>query len=161
MLPQKSILMLIVILASFSSSCSLRPDFSRPPLPVAEQHLFINSSDKIKSEQGMNRWWERLEDPLLNKYVNEILANNLSLKQASERVIQANERLNIQRGPLLPALSADGSARRSFTPVNSIATPSSSAANSSQRFYNTSLNAELAVSWQIDLFGRIKQSINA
>jgi multidrug efflux system outer membrane protein len=109
----------------------------------------------------MNRWWERLEDPLLNKYVNEILANNLSLKQASERVIQANERLNIQRGPLLPALSADGSARRSFTPVNSIATPSSSAANSSQRFYNTSLNAELAVSWQIDLFGRIKQSINA
>ncbi|MGK0297728.1 MAG: multidrug efflux system outer membrane protein [Gammaproteobacteria bacterium] len=136
------------------SSCSLRPEFSRPNPPVAEQHLFLNSSELAGVDQGMSRWWERLEDPLLNNHIEALLSNNLSLKEATERVVQANERLTIQRGPLIPNIGANGAARRSFTPIDS-------GLAGTQRIYGTNLNAELSVSWQIDLFGRITQSVNA
>ena len=143
------------------SACAMRPEFSRPQTHIDAQTLFINENEMIDSDQGMMRWWERLDDPLLNSYIDELLANNLSLIEATERVVQARERFNIQRGALSPSLSTDGSARRSFTPTNSFIIPSVPAVDSSQRIYNTNLNAELAVSWQIDLFGRIRQTVNA
>jgi NodT family efflux transporter outer membrane factor (OMF) lipoprotein len=143
------------------SACTLRPDFSRPATSLSNTYPYINIADYDQADKGMNRWWERLDDPLLNSYIDVLLANNLSLKEASERVIQADERFNIQRGPLLPGIGANASARRSFTPTNSFATPTFPGLEASQRIYNTNLNTELAVSWQIDLFGRIRQSINA
>ena len=143
------------------SACSLRPEFSRPDTSAHNSDLFINAGATNPDNHDISRWWERLDDPLLNSYINQLLANNLSLKEATERVIQANERSNIQRGPLLPSIVANGSARRSLSPTNSFATPNVPGVEGSQQIYFTNLNAELAVSWQADLFGRIRQSINA
>jgi NodT family efflux transporter outer membrane factor (OMF) lipoprotein len=76
----------------------------------------------------------------------------LALQEAGERVIQARERANIERGRDKPSLSADGSASRSFAPSNTA---------SSKRLYTTSYGAELNASWQIDLFGKIRRAVES
>jgi NodT family efflux transporter outer membrane factor (OMF) lipoprotein len=152
---------LIGFTAVILSACSPTPQIVKTENPLARQEPFLNDPQQIQVNQVMARWWERLEDPVLNDYIETLLANNLSLREASERVIQATERANIQRGGLFPGIAANTQARRSFTPTNSFATQSLGVFDTDRRVYNTNLNAELAVSWQADLFGRIRESVKA
>jgi NodT family efflux transporter outer membrane factor (OMF) lipoprotein len=152
---------LIGFTAVILSACSPTPQIVKTENPLARQEPFLNDPQQIQVNQVMARWWERLEDPVLNDYIETLLANNLSLREASERVIQATERANIQRGGLFPGIAANAQARRSFTPTNSFATQSLGVFDTDRRVYNTNLNAELAVSWQADLFGRIRESVKA
>lgn len=142
-------------------SCTLQPGFSRPDTPVTQQQLFINADADTVEGRPVLAWWKRLDDPLLNDYIDELLRNNPSIREASERVIQARERYKIQGGSLLPEVNVEGGGTRSFSPTNSFVTSSFPAGAGPERIYNTSLNAELSVSWQVDLFGRIRSSVAA
>ena len=138
----------------FVSGCTLGPDFFRPASSVDVSAGFINeisvSSDKKKS---VNRWWERIEDPLLDGYVVQLLESNLALREASERIIQASERSKVARGDYAPVLGGGGAGGRSFVP--------GTGAQASERIYTNSYSAELTASWQIDLFGKIRRSVEA
>ena len=107
---------LTLFLILFLTSCAVGPDFQRPNGQIPTEQQFLNS---IKSDENaaypISHWWERIEDPLLSSYVDELLTENLSLKQASERVIQAKERVNIQNASLFPSLGAGADASRSFS----------------------------------------------
>ncbi|NNE37400.1 MAG: TolC family protein, partial [Gammaproteobacteria bacterium] len=139
----------------------MRPEFSRPELLSDKSMVFINADTEVTQGDTMERWWERLNDPVIDSYIDKLLNNNLTLRQASERVIQARERYQLQQGQLYPGLSANAAASRSFTPTNSFAISSVAGEGGTRRIYNTNLNADISVSWQADLFGRIQSSINA
>lgn len=149
-------LMMIIL-----NACTLRSEFSRPEIISDQSRLFLNAGNNLTAPETIERWWERLNDPILNSHVEELLNNNLTLIEASERLIQARERYQIQQGPLYPGISAGASASRSFTPANSLATSSVAGAGETRRIYNTNLSADISVSWQADLFGRIRSSIDA
>jgi NodT family efflux transporter outer membrane factor (OMF) lipoprotein len=135
------------------------PNFQRPLTVADGQALFLNNDNNATKKQSPLKWWERLNDPLLNEYVGILLKDNLSLKEAGERIIQAREKLNIQQGGFFPSLSASGGTTRSFYPLNS--TGSSSANGSNNRIYSSNVSADLTTSWQLDLFGRIRRSVES
>lgn len=121
-------------------------------------------SDTKPSSATLNRWWEHLNDPLLNSYVDRLLQQNLDIKQASERVIQARERLNTAQGSFFPSLGVDASASRTMTPLSgnsSAAALAASSSNSNPRYYSNSYGLKASTSWQIDLFGKIRRSVQA
>lgn len=136
------------------SACTLGPDFLRPVTSASNDGSFLNAANQPENPQSMNAWWTRINDPLLNTYVEQLLAENLSLKQASERVIQAAERSDIESAALLPSLQADGGASRRFTPGSSF----NSGTVTNNRTYTNSLDVGLSASWEVDLFGRIRRS---
>lgn len=136
------------------SACALGPDFMRPLTAGDEQDQFLNEAQTPENPQSMNAWWTRINDPLLDTYINDLLAQNLSLKQASERVIQAAERTDIERSALFPNLSGGGSASRQFTPGSSF----NNGLLTSDRIYTNNVNVGLDAAWEIDLFGRIRRS---
>jgi NodT family efflux transporter outer membrane factor (OMF) lipoprotein len=143
------------------TACSLRPEFSRPQFISEQSLMFANAGEEPPQVNTMEKWWERLNDPVINSYIDKLLNNNLTLKQASERVIQARERYQVQQGQLYPGISANAGASRSFTPTNSFAISSVAGGGQTGRIYNTNLNADISISWQADLFGRIQSSVNA
>ena len=154
----------IAVMTIFLTGCAVGPDFIRPETKVQPEDRYLNATllSEEASGQSMNHWWERIEDPALNSYVDQLLDQNLQLKQAAERVIQARARVNSTRGGFFPTLGADGSASRSFTPGQTAGNSLGGSFTPTQsRIYNTSYAAELNTSWQIDLFGRIRRSVEA
>ena len=136
--------------------CNVGPDYEAPsavnPLPEA----FVNhgtATTPAMSDAVMSPWWQRIEDPTFIADVEVLLQDNLSLMAATERVSQAEERLTISRGGQRPNVSIGGAAGRGFNPNPTGATP--------DRIYADTYRADLNVGWTIDLFGRVRRSIEA
>lgn len=147
---------LILMLAVFLTSCAVGPDYKRTATQISADQPFLNDLGEDNVEvYAISRWWERIDDPLLTSYVNELLDENLSLKQASERVIQAQERVNIEAGSFFPTLGAGVDASRSFSSFNN------GIGALGGRNYVISYTADLNTSWQVDLFGRIRRSVES
>lgn len=138
------------------SGCSLAPDFVRPETPVSSLQTYVSSNDNATATQSPTRWWERLNDPTLDRYIDQLLTQNFSLREAIERAIQAKERAAIQRGGFFPAIgtSADGS--RIFQAADSFNIPGGG--SSPTRFFNTNVGAELTASWELDIFGKVRNA---
>ena len=113
---------------------------------------FINAINNTENQASSAHWWEQINDPLLNQYVAQLLTDNLSLKQAIERIVQAEETKNIAQGSLFPTLSGSADGSRNF---------SSSFLTNNRRLYTNNYNAALTSSWEIDLFGRIRHSVDS
>jgi outer membrane protein, multidrug efflux system len=100
----------------------------------------------------LTNWWDRLDDPMTSKLVKQLLKQNLTLQEASERVVQAREFASIQGATQFPSVSLENGASRNFASVSS---PSSSG---SRKIYTNNYNTNLGVSWQLDLFGKLKSA---
>ena len=106
--------------------------------------------------QNAYKWWENYNDPTLNNLISTLLNQNLDLKIAAERLLQAQEQINITQSSLYPTISADAGASRQANPTNTNGLLPSSGTN-----YQTNQNLGLSAAWQIDLFGQIRNQSNA
>jgi NodT family efflux transporter outer membrane factor (OMF) lipoprotein len=155
---KKIILLNITALSLFTHSCTLGPNFKAVETKADTQEKFLNISDDYQAQYSMKNWWDGINDPLLKTYIDQLLDENLDLKEAAERIIQARENLAIQRGGRMPEISADLSGNRSFTPTSA---NNFLPQTSKKRFFNNSNTADLNVSWQLDFFGKMKRTIEA
>lgn len=140
-------------LALLTAGCVVGPVAERPALPAPLPENFVNASAPSAREPDdatMPRWWERIEDAAFSAHAALLLSENLDLREAHERVTQARERLNIQRGDNSPVVSLEADAARGFT-----------GDGNGGRDYANNYSADLNVSWTIDLFGRRRRGIEA
>ncbi|MEM7618281.1 MAG: efflux transporter outer membrane subunit, partial [Pseudomonadota bacterium] len=72
--------------------------------------------------------------------------------------IQAQEQIKIAQAGFYPTINADGSTSRQRTPNNNSASDFPGAPD---RFYNTNYDLGLNASWQLDLFGEIRNQAKA
>ena len=149
------IVKLLFSLTLFLISCRLGEDYQRPALETVSNQY--DQSVKEPDQGDINHFWQRIADPLLNQYVEQLLVDNLSLKQAASRVVQASTQITTARSALIPNLTSNVSLRRSFEPSNNFAI----ASDNNQRLYNTNYEFSLSSAWQIDLFGRLRRQIEA
>ena len=157
----------LVIAATLLAACSVGPDYVQPQTAVTDSGLYRGLSRESSDESSRGKggsigkgaskavarsaWWESFDDRLLNEWVGRLLAENLTLRSTAERVVQAQERAVISGGERWPSLGISTDGRRSFgdNPV------------SSGRLYQTEANLSLGISWQADLFGKVRRSIES
>lgn len=132
-------------------------DFSRPKV-LEKNSQFSNSQNSDNQNLASTFWWREINDELFNKYVEELLKNNLSLKQNYARILQNYEKIKIMRGGLFPEINLDLNSSRNITPINGIAGFN---LGGNGKIYNTNYRAELATAWQLDLFGKVRRSIES
>src|SRR3974390_2355860 len=84
------------------SGCMVGPDFSRPPAKVSE--TWLDAGDpRVKTEPTEYRnWWRVFDDPALDRLIDWAYRENLSLKIAGVRVLEARAQLGIAVGELFP-----------------------------------------------------------
>lgn len=141
----------LLALLGVLSACSLAPKYERPPAPVAATY----PSGPAYGDVGIAThntadigWRDFLRDPLLHELITLSLANNRDLRKAALNVEAARAQYRIQRADLLPRIgaTADGSSQRQPADL------SSSGASTINRSYQVAG----IVSWEIDLWGRIR-----
>ena len=99
----------------------------------------------------LTRWWERFNDPVLNDLIVGALRSSPDMRSALSKISEYRARRGIEQAALFPSLSASasGGGTRTRNHDTNIVTTSES--------YSASLDA----SWQVDLFGMQKLTLNA
>jgi multidrug efflux system outer membrane protein len=142
--------LLALALMATLGGCSLIPEYQRPDAPVASdwpQGAAYPQSAAQASERTLG-WREFFRDPALQQLIEVALENNRDLRVAALNVDAYRALYRVQRADVLPAVSADGSGTRSRTPgdMNMTGEPGIS----------SQYSATFGVSWELDLFGRLR-----
>jgi multidrug efflux system outer membrane protein len=143
-----SILILLILAAgALLAGCAVGPDYRRPPVTVP---------DRMRGETGPagatsladQPWWQIFQDDALKGLIDEALRNGYDLRLAVWRVEEARGNAGIASAAYWPQVQAQGQWTRSRQPLVP-GGPSLPPLN----LYG--VNASL--SWEIDLWGRIRR----
>jgi NodT family efflux transporter outer membrane factor (OMF) lipoprotein len=132
------------------------PNYKRPPAPVAQHWIDANDERVHSQEADDSHWWTVFNDPALNDLVQTAYRQNLTVREAGYRVLQARAALGIAIGELFPqnqTMSGDYVRRGvSENVANRIATP--------QRWFGT-WNYGFGLAWELDFWGRFRRAVEA
>ncbi|CAM2069201.1 Efflux transporter outer membrane subunit [Sulfidibacter corallicola] len=136
----------------FLAGCvTVGPDYKKPELELAPQWHHTEDPALLPQAELVQAWWVLFEDPLLDRLVAEAAQNNRDLLTAVARVAETRALLGFARGERLPAAEGGAEVQRIRTSENS------GADLGVETLYAHALTA----SWEIDLFGRIRRSVEA
>jgi NodT family efflux transporter outer membrane factor (OMF) lipoprotein len=131
------------------------PNFTRPAAPTSPAWLEARSPRVQAGPPRVERWWEIFRDPALTKLVETADAQNLSLRAAGLRVLQAQARRGIAIGNLFPQQQAlSGSYTRTRRSVN---TPAGGVGARDTGSWQAGFDAL----WELDLWGKFRRAIEA
>ena len=143
----------ILIVFSMLAACTVGPNYVRPS--VATPATFKEGVDwKIAEPQdeiARGQWWTFYGDVYLNSLVEQVAISNQNIKSAEAQYRQAQALIQQSQAGLFPTLSADVSAKRGQGANNTTIT----------RGTTTSDRVSLNASWELDLWGGIRRTIEA
>ncbi len=161
-----------------STACTVGPDFV-PPKPIDTPHWNDPSANRGSVSPSMNpdpEWWSGFNDPVLTALIEKAVKGNLDLQQAVLRVIEARQGEVSARAEGLPTLGGTGSYMRSqlgakgileskgaYDQLNNLANKKTAKVIGGL-LDQISQPADiyqygLSVSWELDLFGKVRRSV--
>jgi NodT family efflux transporter outer membrane factor (OMF) lipoprotein len=142
------------------TGCTVGPDYQGPEISEVPRRWVLNGgSVPSRTVEGAvdTVWWKSFRDSQLSSLVERLVAQNLDLKMAAERVIQgvAQRQVAVSRGlPHIDGLSSNTYNRSSPNANLFVLLPGASVEHALFREGLTS-------SWQLDLFGRVRRAVEA
>lgn len=127
------------------SACTLAPKYERPLMPVAQSWPIAPDTTGAASAESLP-WKDVFLDPALQSTIELALTNNRDLRQAVLNVELARAQYRIQRASLVPYVDAGLTGTKSDTPA--------SGANPGGE--TETYRADLGLSYELDLFGRVR-----
>jgi NodT family efflux transporter outer membrane factor (OMF) lipoprotein len=145
---------LICAMAWFVQGCLLGPDFKTPSALVAERWL-EQANKSVDSTSAEHRdWWAVFNDPTLTRLIQLAYQQNLPLRTAGVRVLEARARLGIAIGEFYPQQQQFG-ASLTYNRIP-ISLP-----------YNFVTNTYWAdqfgfqATWELDLWGKLRRAVES
>ncbi|SEE88774.1 efflux transporter outer membrane subunit [Pseudomonas deceptionensis] len=149
----------LVLSGLLLSACAIGPDYQRPeaasPAQFKEAAGWTQANPSDALERGA--WWELYGDPQLNGLVERLNSANQSVAQSEAQFRQAQALVRSARGAFLPSADLTVGKTRSSQGTGS---SSSSLSSSSSGIRNT-LNAQVGVSWEADVWGKLRRGLEA
>ncbi|WP_457588807.1 efflux transporter outer membrane subunit [Ensifer canadensis] len=131
------------------SGCTALPDLAAPALKVEDQwHATLPHSGRTVD---LLTWWSSFNDPSLIKLIATAETENPSLESAAAEIEKSRATLASARAGLLPSL--DGSSGLTGSGTGGTGHNQIAAA--------TTKSAGLDASWEVDLFGKVRQRSEA
>jgi NodT family efflux transporter outer membrane factor (OMF) lipoprotein len=140
------------------AGCAVGPNYVRPQAQPSAAGPFVSTAVEAAVNAPLPAtWWRLYDDPVLDRLVGEALTENQELKVAAANLAYAQAVLGEARTGLLPStdLSAGSSYGRSASANAAAAAGGASPRNAWS--YDTGFNA----AYQLDLFGRVRRTIEA
>jgi len=147
---------LTIVTAMFIlAGCTLGPDYVRPDAPMALDYRadapWKEATPLDHLEKGA--WWAIYGDAELDRLEQQAAAANQELHQAAARLAQVRSRLRSSEADRVPRIDLNGSARRQRT--------SGDLSFGLDGETSNLLQLPFDLSYEIDLFGRVRRSIEA
>ena len=141
------------------SACMVGPDYVRPSAP--ESAAFKEAADwkvaQPRDDAARGPWWETFADPELNRLASQVAVDNQTVAAAAARVREAQAATQAARAGLFPSVNANAAALRTSRGSSAGGQGSSAGGQSVTNSYNVALD----LSWEIDLWGKIRRGIEA
>jgi NodT family efflux transporter outer membrane factor (OMF) lipoprotein len=144
------------------TGCTVGPDFQSPEIREAPKRSALDGgsvpSRTVEVAVDM-AWWKSFRDSQLSSLVERLVAQNLDLETAAERVIQSMAQRQVAVSQGLPHIDGQSSTtynRQSPNGTLSLLTPAPGAPLEYGLFRDG-----LTSSWQLDLFGRVRRAVEA
>lgn len=145
---------LAILIALSVSGCASGPDYHAPALPDAADGQFVSQSQQVNgSVSPREDWWRLYNDPALDSIVQAALTANTDLRLALANLDRARAIYQEARGGLLPSTSIGAGASRGRDQT------ASSGAGQAPIQWNYS--GGLDISYELDLFGRVRRDIES
>jgi len=144
------------------SACTVGPNYVKPETEIEMPDEWERSVTEEMSSDTLDLefWWTRLGDTTLTSLIRRAELNNLDLASAVARVRESRAIRGIAKGDNLPAIALDGSYSRTQVSDNSAAGQIAEAVGASNDPQDSFVGG-LDVSWEIDVFGRIRREVES
>ncbi|MCA9100289.1 MAG: efflux transporter outer membrane subunit [Planctomycetales bacterium] len=149
---QTSVLLCALALVA---GCRVGPDYRAPAVPlhrhwIQPAHYGINTNESPPVE-----WWTSLGDPVLDQLVLDSLSENLEARAALARIGEARALRGATRGEFFPKFFGVGNYDR--RKISSNGTPFFTTTTNPFDSYQIGFDS----SWEIDIWGKIRRSVEA
>jgi NodT family efflux transporter outer membrane factor (OMF) lipoprotein len=132
------------------------PNYGRPPAPLAQNWIDVADPRVRTASDDLSQWWKVFNDPVLDDLICSAYLQNLTLREAGLRVLEARAQLAITVGNILPQSQT---ATGGFTWNVS----SRQAANRSfiaKRFFGQ-WDYAFNLAWELDFWGQFRRAIES
>ena len=147
--------------AMLLSACTLGPNYARPEVaaPAAYKEAQDWKTAQPRETEPRGLWWTVFNDPQLDALLGQVEVNNQTIKAAEARVREAQALTQQARAAFFPIVTANASATRSGSGGGTRST--SSGTTVTLGGVHNSYNVALDVNWEIDLWGRVRRTVEA
>jgi multidrug efflux system outer membrane protein len=141
-------LVVALLVATMGGCAKVGPNYTRPNVPTPPTFRFVDSQQAASLADAP--WWQVFDDPVLQTLIREAIANNLDLRAAAARVERFRAEARIAKSFLYPQVN--GAAGYTVQQNSGSSDPDDVQQNAIYGFQ---------LSWEIDLFGRIRREREA
>jgi NodT family efflux transporter outer membrane factor (OMF) lipoprotein len=146
-----------ITLALLLSACTVGPNYSRPGAPVPSKFKEMEGWKQAepRDQELKGQWWDIYADPVLGGLIEQVSVSNQTLAQSEAQYRQARALVAQARAAYFPVVSASASVIRSQGSGNS--DPNTLTLRRTTTQHEIGLDA----SWELDLWGRVRRSVEA
>lgn len=137
------------------AGCRTASPYERPKIELPEAWQDGEAWERgANDDETLREWWSLFDDPELSALIDAALTGSLTLQTAARRIEEAMALRGVAAGDRLPSVDAAGAAQ-----IAHLSDAEGGAMRSSRNIevYRVGLDA----SWELDLWGRIRQSVRA
>src|SRR5262245_11162623 len=152
----ESILLVSTLLAF--AGCMVGPNFQNPKTTVSANWLDSGDPRVSAGSVSYREWWKAFEDPALDRLIARAYQENLTLRQAGARVLQARAQLGIAVGEFFPQTQqAIGSVQ--YNRTSDRAPVGAASGGAGFAFWQSQIGAQ--TSWEPDFWGKFRRGIES
>lgn len=142
-------------LCVFLTGCAVGPNYKRPVVQTPAQYRQPEpvTGPAEKASLSDVAWANLFQDEVITNLVKTALAQSHDLEAATQRVLEARAQLGITRSQLAPQVTASGS----FTAARTSSIGSYNFIPPGTNLADSYTQAGLNVSWELDIWGRIRR----
>ncbi len=153
----------LMAVASLLVGCTVGPNYHTPEVAVPAAWTEPSSSGGLRAD---SKWWQAFGDDTLDRLVQTSTAQNLDVAQALDRLGEARADLGATRSGLFPSVDASASWTASRGVGYGVAGNSANAttvasSSSTSVVGSTTSSIGLDASWELDLWGKTRRSVEA
>jgi len=143
-----------ICLALALGGCAVGPDFLATTAPV--QDKWIESGDKrVAKSDVKSHWWRTFKDPTLDRLIQRAYEQNLPVRIAGLKILEARAQLGVAIGNLYPQTQEGTGAAQQ----NLLSSRLANQASLQHSFANFNLGFDAA--WEMDFWGRFRRNVEA
>jgi outer membrane protein, multidrug efflux system len=136
----------VVLAALVSGACATTGSVLRRQATPAPSVWSQSPPGTTTGSEDLARWWDRFGDAALSRVVEQSLAANTDMRAARARLRQARAQRNLAQADLKPSVKASWPA---------------TASKQSDQDGSVSASPGIDASWEIDIFGALKNAVAA
>jgi len=147
------------------------PNYGKPPAPVAKDWIDADDRRVRSQSDDLSKWWTVFNDPVLDSLICYAYRQNLSLRVAGMRVLEARAQLAIDVGNMLPQTQTstgdfkwNGISAQTANNLLAFSVPPGGVPGVTfptfKRWYGQ-WDLGFNLSWELDFWGRFRRAVEA